>query len=175
MIFKKKPTMTDELNTYTMVLLQLSAKGAEELKAKYKFSEENSTLVMIQIIGFSLINLMRQFAASKVDPSIFRKCVSSITEGMVNIMVDDANNRPVALSFFQDEIQKLVSTYGKLPLKNSDPSKGESGTLLWEYGKLVSETATGKEKDLMSTMECISVVTSVQNAVKTDKLLKAVK
>ena len=34
MIFKKKPTMTEELNTYTMVLLQLSAKSAEELRAK---------------------------------------------------------------------------------------------------------------------------------------------
>lgn len=175
MIFKKKPTMTDELNTYTMVLLQLSAKSAEELRAKYKFSEENSTLVMIQIIGFSLINLMRQFAMRGIDSSIFRKCVSTITEDMVNIMVDDANNRSAALSFFQDEIQKLVSTYGKLPLKNNDPSKGESGTLLWEYGKLVSETVTGKEKELMATMECISVITSVQSAVKTDKLLKAVK
>ena len=175
MIFKKKPTMADELDIYTAVLLQLSAKGAEELRAKYKFSEENSTLVMIQIIGFSLINLMRQFTASRIDPSVFRKCVSSITEGMVNIMVDDVSNRPAALSFFQDEIQKLVSTYGKLPLKNSDQSKGESGTLLWEYGKLISETATGKEKELMAIMECISVITSVQGAVKTDKLLKAVK
>ena len=63
MIFKKKPTMAEELNTYTMVLLQLSAKSAEELRAKYKFSEENSTLVMIQIIGFSLINLINAFAA----------------------------------------------------------------------------------------------------------------
>ena len=175
MIFKRRPTITDELNTYTMVLLQLSAKSAEELRAKYKFSEETSTLVMLQIIGFSLINLMRQFAASRIDPSVFRKCVSTITEGMVNIMVDDTSNRPVALSFFQDKIQKLVSTYGQLPLKNSDQSKGESGTLLWEYGKLISETATGKEKELMAIMECISVITSVQGAVKTDKLLKAVK
>lgn len=175
MIFKRRPTITDELNTYTMVLLQLSAKSAEELRAKYRFSEETSTLVMLQIISFSLISLMRQFAASRIDSSTFKKCVSAITEGMVNIMVDDVSSRPAALSVFQDEIQKLISTYGKLPLKNSDQSKGESGTLLWEYGKLVSETATGKEKELMAIMECISVITNVQSAIKTDKILKAVK
>lgn len=174
MIFKKKPKIADELNTYTTVLLQLSAKGAEELRAKYKFPEENSTLVMIQIIGFSFINLMRQFSASRIDPSVFRKCVSSITEDIVNMMVDDASNRPEALSFFQEEIQKLVSTYGHLPVKNSDSSKGESGTLLWEYGKLVAETATGKE-ELVDIMECISVITSVQSSAKTDKLLKSVR
>lgn len=175
MIFKKKPTMTDELNTYTMVLLQLSAKSAEELRAKYKFSEENSTLVMIQIIGFSLINLMRQFAMRGIDASIFRKCVSNITEGMVNVMVDDATHKPAALSFFRDEIQSILSNYGNLPLKNDDQSKGQKGTLVWEYGKLVSETVTGRENELMAIMECASVVSNVQSAIKTDSLLKVVK
>lgn len=175
MIFNKKPTITEELNSYATLLLQLSAKSAEELRAEYKFSEEISTLVMIQIIGFSLINLMRQFSASGIDHSVFRKCASSITENMVNIMVDDINKRPAFLSFFQDKIQKLINIYGQLPLENSDRSKGESGTLLWEYGKLVSETVTGEEKDLIAILECISVITNIQNVVKTNRLLRAVK
>ena len=120
MIFNKKPTITEELNSYATALLHLSAKSAEGLRVEYKFSEESSTLVMIQIIGFSLINLRRQFAANGVDDSVFGKCASNITENMANIMIDDASNRPAFLSFFQDKIQILINTYSNLPLENSD-------------------------------------------------------
>jgi hypothetical protein len=175
MIFGRKPTITEELSAYATALLELSAKNAEELRLEYKFSNESTALVMTQIIGFSLINLRRQFAANGVDDSVFGKCALSITENMANIMIDDASNRPAFLSFFQDKIQILINAYSNLPLKNSDQSKGKSGTLLWEYGKLMSETITGEEKDLVSILECISVITNVQDAVKTDRLLRSVK
>ena len=104
MIFGRKPTITEELSAYAAALLELSAKNAEELRLEYKFPNESTALVMTQIIGFSLINLRRQFAANGVDDSVFGKCALSITENMANIMIDDASNRPAFLSFFQDKI-----------------------------------------------------------------------
>lgn len=175
MIFKKKSTVQDELNVYSMTLLQLSTKSTDELMKKYNFSNEITSLITTQIVSFSLINLFKQFSYNGINIAVFKNCISIIAKDMVNIMVEDINNHPEALAFLQNEIQKLISTYAKLPLNNSDKSKGEQGTLLWEYGKLMAKTITGNEAELEAIMECISIVTSIQSAINTNKLLNAAK
>ncbi len=171
-MFGRKSNFEKELDEYAKNLFEVSAVGAKKLGAPI----DGFALVMTQIASFSLMDLTRKmYAINQRDKNHPKKCILKVASVFAYNLEKDNSKRQSATQLFTDAIFDIIVPYGELPIKNDNPSQGEAGTLLWEYGKLMSETITGKERDLLKSMECISLVANLQNVVKIDKLLREVK
>lgn len=176
-MFRKKPNLEEELKKYTAVLIHLSIKQAEELEKEYGLRGNEFNDVSMQIIGFCIINLMRTFRANGISPEKSRTAVDSILQNIALVLADANNDDQEAVyRNVNKTIGGLVSEYGKLPLKNDDPGKGEKGTLLWEYGKFMTFTIRkDPSSDVIVIMKCISLITNVNKVLVTDHIIKALK
>ena len=159
----------DEITVYSEVLLHLSASGAEEVRKTHNGTEAQSTTVMVQLIGFCIINLIREFNSEGISTDKGQDIIKSILKNVSDNLAP-THQQSEAFDVLRREVGQLVKDYGKLPLKHTNSDR-QGGTLLWEYGKLVAETV-GKESDLMATMDSVGVITSVSKAVNTGRLTK---
>lgn len=176
-MFRKKPNLEEELKKYTAILIHLSIKQSEELEKEYGLRENEFNDVSMQIIGFCIINLMRTFQANGIPSEKGRAAVDSILQNIA-LALADANNgsQEAVYRNVNKTIGGLVSNYGKLPLKNDDPNKGEKGTLLWEYGKYMTFTMRkDPSSDVLVIMKCISLITNINKALETNNIIKALK
>lgn len=179
MIFKrqKKNTYKETIKEYSAAVIYASGVSAENLRKEYEFSGETHMAVLIQFIGFSLIMLARKCASVQLAPERYQKITETVIDLLVDVVYENIDNRQRAIKVIKESVYKFVEVYGKLPVKNDDPSKREAGTLLWEYGKLIAKTATDEEKNIWAIMTCISLMKNQITATNSliERMLSAMK
>lgn len=153
-------TAIRDLDDYAGTLLYMSATSAEKLRQSNTLTDDQASQLMMQIIGFCLIIFARQAN----DSSVPSQKTKAFMEDALRIIAQRAgtDNEEEAYKAYKTNVSELLNKYGDLPLKNDSGKQG--GTLLWEYGKHMSETM-GKTKDLEAVMNNVSVITSVSNAI----------
>ncbi len=171
-MFGKRKNLNKEATTYAGVALHLSAKTADDLKKEIGYTEEDSTIIMLQVLTFCILNLMRTFAQQGVSVDKGREAIELILlESAKTFAPDPAKVQDTYLTLNQT-VNEWIKTYGKLPL--GEKFGTQAGTLIWEYSKLMASTI-GKDKDLPVIMTFASRVVNVNNAIETNSLVKALK
>lgn len=163
-------TAIKDLDDYAGTLLYMSAASAEKLRQTNSLTDDQASQLMMQIIGFCLI----VFARQANDSSVPSQKTKAFMEDALRIIAQRAgtDNEEEAYKAYKSVTSELLNKYGDLPLKSDSGKQG--GTLLWEYGKHMSETM-GKGKDLEVVMNNVSVITSVSNAIDIKDLVESLR
>lgn len=153
-------TAIKDVDDYAGTLLYMSATAGEKLRQANNLTDDQGSQLMMQVIGFCLINLVRQASSSSVP----QQNTKTFIEDTLRIIAQRAgtDNEQEAYKAYKSSINELLGKFGDLPLKHDSGKQG--GTLLWEYGKHMSETM-GKSKDLEQIMQNVSVITTVNNSL----------
>jgi hypothetical protein len=171
-MFGTKKNLNKEASVYAGVALHLSAKTADELKKELGYTEQDSTVVMLQVLTFCIINLMRTFAQKGISIEKGREPIEIILHEAAKTFTPEPNKAEDTYATLNQTANEWIKTYGKLPL--GDKSGAQAGTLIWEYSKLMASTV-GKDKDLPVMMTFASRIVNVNNALETNNLIKALK
>lgn len=163
-------TAIRDLDDYAGTLLYMSAASAEKLRQSNNLTDDQGSQLMMQIIGFCLI----VFARQANDSSVPSQKTKAFMEDALRIIAQRAgtDNEEEAYRAYKSLTSEILNKYGDLPLKSDSGKQG--GTLLWEYGKHMSDTM-GKNKDLEAVMNNVSVITSVSNAIDIKELVKSLR
>lgn len=171
-MFGTRKNLNKEAHTYAGVALHLSAKTADDLKKEMGYAEEDSTIVMLQVLTFCILNLMRTFAQQGVSVDKGREAIELILLDAAKTFAPDPAKVQDTYLTINHTVNEWIESYGKLPL--GEKFGTQAGTLIWEYSKLMASTI-GKDKDLPVIMTFASRVVNVNNAIETNNLVKALK
>ena len=163
-------TAVKDIDDYAGTLLYMSATAAEKLRQAHNLTDNQGSQLMMQVIGFCLINLVRQADGAAVP----RQNTKTFIEDTLRIVAQRAgtDNEHDAYGAYKSSISELLDKFGDLPLKHDSGKQG--GTLLWEYGKYMSETI-GKSKDLEQIMQNVSVITTVNSSIDTKLIVQSLR
>lgn len=163
----------DVVTDYAKALLVTSAAVADKLQREQRLTDSQSTSVMIEVMGFCIIMLMYRFTASHIPKPKGTEVVDDILKGVAKLQSDSKDQEQQAYVGLGQEIGVLVHKYGSMPLGTDNDKAGLGGTLMWEYGKLMTETA-GKEVDLAFSMLCVKFLTMANDNLQneTDRLME---
>lgn len=171
-MFGTKKNLNKEASTYAGVALHLSAKTADDLKKEVGYTEEDSTIIMLQVLTFCILNLMRTFAQQGVSVQKGREAIELILLEAAKTFAPDPNKVQDTYLTLNQTVNEWIKTYGKLPL--GEKFGTQAGTLIWEYSKLMALTV-GKDKGLPVMMTFASRIVNVNNALETNNLIKSLK
>ncbi len=171
-MFRTKKNLNKEASTYAGVALHLSAKTADDLKKEVGYTEEDSTIIMLQILTFCILNLMRTFAQQGIPVQRGREAIELILLEAAKTFAPDPTKVQDTYLTLNQTVNEWIETYGKLPL--GERLGTQAGTLIWEYSKLMALTV-GKDKDLPVMMTFASRTVNVNNALETNNLIKSLK
>lgn len=172
-MFGRAKNLDKTVATYAGVAIHLSAKTADDLKKEFGYSEEKSTVIMLQILTFCIINLMRTFAKQGVSVDKGRAAIESILLEAAKMLSPDKGSVQETHRALIETTGEWIKTYGKLPL--GEKLSTQTGTLIWEYGKLIVSTVGKNSNDIQSILLASSRVVNVNNALDTTMLIKALK
>lgn len=163
-------TAIKDLDDYAGTLLYMSAASAEKLRQSNNLTDDQASQLMIQIIGFCMIVFVRQAK----DTSVPMHKTKTFLEDSLRIIAQRAgtDNEEEAYKAYNSIVNDLLNKYGSLPLKSDSGKQG--GTLLWEYGKHMSDTM-GKSQNLEAVMNNVSVITAVSKAIDIKDLVKSLR
>lgn len=171
-MFGTKKNLHKEASTYAGVALHLSAKTADDLKKEVGYTEQDSTVIMLQVLTFCILNLMRTFAQQGVSIEKGREAIEIILLEAAKTFAPEPSKVQDTYTTLNQTVNEWIKTYGKLPL--GDKFGTQAGTLIWEYSKLMASTVD-KDKDLPVMMTFASRVVNVNNALETSNLIKALR
>lgn len=173
-MFGKSSKLNKSVTTYAGVSLYLSAKTADELKKELGYSEEESTMIMLQIITFCILNLMRVFAAQGVSVDKGRDAIERILKEVAKSLAPNSATAEDAYRALNQTTEEWIKTYARLPL--GEKMSSQAGTLVWEYSKLIVSTA-GKNPstELNSILSVSSRIVNVNSAIETKALVSVLK
>lgn len=171
-MFGTKKNLNKEATTYAGVALYLTAKTADDLKKEIGYTEEESTVIMVQVLTFCIINLMRTFAQQGISIEKGRKAIEIILLEAAKTFAPEPSKVQDTYATLNQTVNEWIKTYGKLPL--GEKLGTQAGTLIWEYSKLMASTI-GKDKDLPVMMTFASRIVNVNNALETNNLIKSLK
>lgn len=171
-MFGTKKNLNKEASTYAGVALHLSAKTADDLKKEVGYTEEDSTIIMLQVLTFCILNLMRTFAQQGVSVQKGRETIELILLEAAKTFAPDPTKVQDTYLTLNQTVNEWTKTYGKLPL--GEKFGTQAGTLIWEYSKLMASTV-GKDKDITVMMAFASRVVNVNDALETNNLVKALR
>jgi hypothetical protein len=171
-MFGTKKNLNKESTIYAGIALHLSAKTADDLRKEVGYTEEDSTVIMLQVLTFCILNLMRTFAQQGVSVEKGREAIELILHEAAKTFAPDPTKVQDTYLTLNQTVNDWIQTYGKLPL--GEKFGTEAGTLIWEYSKLMALTAN-KDKDVSVMMTFASRIVNVNNALETSNLVKALK
>lgn len=173
-MFSRGKKVNKEANTYAGVILHLSAKTADELKKELAYSEETSTVMMVQTITFCIINLMHTFGREGISVERGREAIELILREVAKMLAPNQNEIEETYRTLNTTVHGWIKDYARLP--PGEKLSNQAGTLIWEYGKLMTSTA-GKdpESDIHTVLLVGARAVNVNNALETNGLVKALK
>jgi hypothetical protein len=173
-MFGKSKKLDKAVTIYAGVSLHLSAKTADELKKELGYSEEDSTIIMLQIITFCILNLMRTFATQGVSVDKGRNAIAQILKEVAKTLAPNTNDIESTYRAINQTTEEWIKTYARLPL--GEKMSSQAGTLTWEYSKLIVSTA-GKNPltELSSTLLVSSRIVNVNDALETQELIASLR
>ncbi len=173
-MFGKGKKLDKATAVYAGVALHLSAKTADELKKELGYTEEDSTVIMLQIITFCILNLMRVFARQNVSVDKGRNAIELILRDVAKSLAPDQASVDSVYRTINQTTEEWIRTYARLPL--GEKMSTQAGTLIWEYSKLIMSTA-GKNpaSDPHSTLLVSSRIVNANNAIETNDLIAALR
>lgn len=171
-MFGVKKNLNKEAFIYAGVALHLSAKTADDLKKEMSYTEQDSTVIMLQVLTFCILNLMRTFAQNGISIEKGRETIEIILLEAAKTFAPEPSKVQDTYLTLNQTVNEWIKIYGKLPL--GEKLGTQAGTLIWEYSKLMASTI-GKEKDLPVMMTFASRIVNVNNALETNNLIKALR
>ncbi len=173
-MFGKGRKQNKSASTYAGIALYLSAKTADELKRDLKHSEEESTVIMLQIITFCILNLMRTFATQGVSIDQGRDAIEKILKEVAKSLAPSPTDIEETYRTLNQTTGEWIKTYARLPL--GEKMSNQTGTLIWEYSKLIVSTA-GKNPstNLNDILLVSSRIVNVNSAIETKELVSSFK
>lgn len=173
-MFGKGRKLDRAVAVYAGVALHLSAKTADELKKELGYTEEESTIIMVQIITFCILNLMRVFAQHGVTVDKGRNSIDLILRCVAKSLAPDEASVNGVYRTINQTSEEWIKTYARLPL--GEKMSSQAGTLIWEYSKLIVSTA-GKNPstNLNDILLVSSRIVNANNAIETKDLIIALK
>lgn len=170
----KAPTTTanniKSPDAYGTILLGFIAKVTDDLRKKHHLTVVQEGDLFVQLVGFCIITLMRDFRGASIQPHKSREFISEVLRTIAR--VSNPENEQDAYTELNRVVGKLSREYGSLPSSNANPNILK-GTLLWEYTILMNKTMGKDKSDVISLAENVSVITSINEALDTTDIVKS--
>jgi hypothetical protein len=173
-MFGKSNKLSKSTTIYAGVSLHLSAKTADELRKELNYSEEESTIIMLQIVTFCILNLMRAFATQGVSVNKGRDAIERILREVAKSLAPSPTTIEDTYHAINQTTEEWIKTYAKLPL--GEKMSSQADTLIWEYSKLIVSTAGKNPSTELNSMLLVSSrIVNVNNAIDTKALISVLK
>lgn len=164
---------TRDPEEYADTVMYLSATTAERMRKEHGLTDNQSSEIMAQIVGFCIINLMRKLDSESIPKPKGQKLIDSILRKIAE-RVGGNEHEESAYITYGNMIGDLSRRFGDLPLSNPNSGK-QGGTLLWEYAKHMNDTMGKDTLDLEMLMRNVSVITDINKKVDTSKLIETLR
>lgn len=155
-----------DIKLYATTLDGVAYRAVEDLHNNHHIKVANDRIAVLTntIAQFCIIILVRNLAAKQKSKEQADEVANAILKNLAKVWAKSPENEKRMYELLERDTKDALAKYGDLPLSNKSDS--QAGTLLWEYGKFLAQTAGQHPRDLEAVLSCVAVITDANDKMK---------